>query len=276
MDKSKIKSFIILLLAIVNLFLLTIVFSNARTDRIAKDYRDTALRSVLESNGISMSKDILLPEKMLSSISLTRDLDKEHQMVSKLIGSCEVIDKGGNIMFYSGEDGQAIFRGTGAFEILLNSDSMLMGSNPINTCEAALNKLGIKYFSKSVEVINSGGNTSVIMECAFKKTRIYNAEIRFDFSGNRLLLIYGTHPLDVETTVQSPETYPDTATILMSFLQYVRETGEVCSEIESIDLGYFSTAVVSGSSSLRPIWCIETDSGKYFFDGRTGKPENLE
>ncbi len=276
MDKSKIKSFIILLLAIVNIFLLTIVITNARDESIARDYRNAALRNVLNTNGITMSEDTVLPEKMLSSISLSRDLENERQLVSKLIGNCEIIDKGGNIIFYKGVDGQAIFRGTGAFEILLESDIMLMGSNPINTCEAALKKLGIKYSSKPVEIFSSSGNTSVIMQCAWKGTQIYNAEIRFDFSGNRLLLIYGTRPLDVETTVQTSDTYQDAATILMNFLQHIRDTGEVCSEIKSVDLGYFSSAVVSGSSSLKPMWCIQTDSGKYFLDGRTGKPEKLE
>lgn len=276
MDKSKIKNFIIILLALVNLFLLTIVIANAKDERNARNYRNTALKNVLEDNGISLSSEVELPEKMLQSISLSRDLNKEKRMLSNLIGNCEPKDLGGNIIFYSGVDGQASFRGTGAFEILLEKDIIPLGDDPVAGCKTALKKLGIQYSSSPAEIITSGGSTAVIMQCAWEGTSIFNAEIRFDFTADRLLLICGTRPLDVETSAQSSEVYPDSVTVLMNFLQYTRDTGEVCSEIKSLNLGYYLSAVVSGSSNLKPVWCVETDSGKYYIDGHTGKPESLE
>ena len=99
MDKSKIKNFIIILLALVNAFLLTIVISNESEKRSAKEYKNTALKTVLEDNGIYIYPDVILPEKMLPELTLGRDLAKEKRSLSNFIGSCTAKDLGGNIIF---------------------------------------------------------------------------------------------------------------------------------------------------------------------------------
>ncbi|NLV86442.1 MAG: hypothetical protein GX025_04415 [Clostridiales bacterium] len=276
MDKSKIKNFIIILLALVNAFLLTIVISNEGEKRSAREYRNTALKTVLEDNGIYLYPNVTLPEKMLPELYLSRDLSKEKRKLSSFIGSCTAKDLGGNIIFYSNANGQANFRGNGAFEILLNSDIIALGENPVDGCKTALKKLGIKYSNAEPNITVSGGSTTVTMLCAWEDENIYNAEIRFDFTSDRLFLIQGTQPSGSLTSQRQAENPPDAVTVLMNFLQYTRQTGEICSEIRSLELGYFLNAVVSGSSSLKPVWRIETDVGNYYINGFTGLPESLD
>lgn len=276
MDKSKIKNFVIILLALVNTFLLTIVIVNYRDERNAQEYRNSALRTVLETNGIYLHPDVQLPEKMLPNLSLSRDLTTEKRKLSNLIGSCIAQDLGGNIVFYGGTQGQANFRGNGAFEILLSPDIISLGENPVDGCKTALKRLGIEYSNAPPKITTSGGNTTVIMQCAWDGEIVYNTEIRFDFTGNKLFLIQGTRPADIVTSQRQAENYPDAVTVLMNFLEYTRQTGEICSEIISLDLGYSLSAVVSGSNKLKPVWCIETDAGKYYIDGLTAAPESLD
>lgn len=276
MDKSKIKNFIILLLTLVNLFLLYIVVSGALEQRKADNLRLQALTAVLTENGITLNSDIKLPESIPSTLSLTRDTDAEQSNLSALIGNCTVIDQGGNIYFYSGSDGQAKIRGTGEFEILLDAGVIELGKDPVSAAKYALEKLNIEYGDIEPIVEQDGDNTKVTLCCSLDGTAIYNANITFIFTSDYLILISGTKPLDTKYSVQSSENYPDSVTVLMNFLESVRNTGYVCSEINDLKIEYNMYSAVSGLCTLKPVWCVSTNSGLYYIDAQTGKAENLE
>ena len=142
-------------------------------------------------------------------------------------------------------------------------------------CTAAARKLGIEYAGIPTEE-SEGDQLSVTMVSAWNGTPVYNATVRFEFNGSSLYRISGMRPLDTEVSVRQLEETPDASTVLMSFLAYVRQTNAVFSEITNVELGYFISSSVSGNCVLRPVWCIKTDTGIYYFNGQTGKPENLE
>ena len=276
MDKSRIKNFIIILLLLVNVFLLYIVISNFREERQAELYRKEALENVLSENGIKLNPNIELPDSIPPLVSLKRDTEIEQKLVSALIGKCDVKDLGGNIYFYEGPDGQAKFRGTGDFEILLNSGVIPKVKNPVDSARIALKKLGIECSDEDSSVNSEGGNTTVVLNCSWNGTPIYNSKISFYLTSEYLMLISGSRPLDKEYVIQSTENYTDSITLLMSFLKNVRETGEVCSEIKDMQIGYFLNSAVSGDCTLKPVWCIQTDSKAYYIDAQTGKAEKFE
>ncbi len=276
MDKSKIKNFIILLLAFVNLFLLLIVVSGTIEQRKAEKLRMQALTAVLSEKGITMSPDIELPENIPSVLSLTRDTNAEKKSLSALIGNCSVENLGGNIYFYNGSDGQAKIRGTGEFEILLNAGVIGIGKNPVSAAKDALEKLNIEYGNIEPIVEQDGGNTRVTLCCSWDGTSIYNAKISFLFTSDYLILISGTKPLDTKHSVQSTENYPDSVTVLMNFLESVRSTGYVCSEINDLKIEYNMYYAASEQCTLKPVWCISTNSGLFYIDAQTGKAENPE
>lgn len=276
MDKSKIKNFIIILLVLVNVFLLYIVVSGALEQRKAENLRMEALTTVLSENGITLNPDIELPEIIPSTLSLTRDMGAEQDRLSALIGNCTAQNKGGNIYFYNGSDGQAKFRGTGEFEILLNPGVIALGKNPVDSAKSALKKLNLEYGDIEPIVENDGSNTTVTLFCSWDGTAIYNAKITFLFTSDYLILISGTSPLDTKYLIQSSENYPDSVTVLMNFLESVRQTGYVCSEIIDLKTEYYMYSAVSGNCTLKPVWCIQTNSGSYYIDAETGKADNLE
>ena len=276
MDKSKIKNFIILVLVFVNLFLLYIVVSGALEQRKAEKLRMQALTAVLTENGITLNPDIRLPDTIPSTLSLTRDTGAEKSTLSALIGNCTVKNQGGNIYFYSGSDGQAKIRGTGEFEILLDAGVIELGKNPVSAAKSALEKLNIECGDIEPIVEKDGDNTKVTLYCSWDGTTVYNAKISFQFTSDYLILISGTKPLDSEYSLQSSENYPDSVTVLMNFLESVRSTGYVCSEINNLKIEYNMYSAVSGLCTLKPVWCVSTNSGLYYIDAQTGKAENLE
>lgn len=274
MDKAKIKNFIIILLAIVNVFLLAIVISGAREKREADASRKEALENVLAEKGLTLNPNITLPENVPPLLSLQRDMDAEYRSISALIGKCTPQVEEGNSYFYDGTDGEATFSGTGEFEIMLNSGVISRGRNPVDAAKAALKRMGLECSNIEPIVENDGIKSTVTLYCSWDKTTIFDAAISFDFNSEYLWLIRGVRPFDVKYSVQSSENYPDSVTIIMNFLEYVSKTGYVCNEITDLKIEYSMNSTISGNCILRPVWCVETNSGTYYIDAQTGKAEN--
>lgn len=274
MDKSKVKNFILLLLALVNAFLLYIVVSNAQEARRAQEFREETLRTVLAERGVALGAAVEFPESVPPLLTLLRDTAAEEKGLRGLIGGSTPQDRGGNVFFYDGADGQAKTRGTGEVEILLYAGAR--GKDPLSTAKSAMRKLGLGYSEHDAAMSEDGQNTVVTLGCAYDGTPIHNAKINFYFNGGNLQLITGSKPLDERYAVQSAEDYPDGVTVLMSFLEYIAQSGKVCTEIRDLRIVYYMYSAVSGSCTLRPVWRIGTDAGTYFFDAETVRAEQLE
>jgi hypothetical protein len=273
-DKSKVKNFILLLLALVNAFLLYLVISNVQEARRAQELRVEALRAVFAERGIALGEAVEFPEAVPPLLTLLRDTSAEEKSLRRLIGGSIPQDQGGNVFFYDGADGQAKTRGTGEVDILVYAGPR--GKDPLSAAKSAMRKLGLDYSEHDATVTEDGQVTRVILGCAYDGTPIQNARIRFDFSGGSLQIISGSKPLDERYAVQSAEDYPDGVTVLMSFLEYIARSGKVCSEIRDLRIVYYMYSAVSGSCTLRPIWRIGTDAGTYYFDAETLRVEQLE
>ncbi|PKM71576.1 MAG: hypothetical protein CVU91_13160 [Firmicutes bacterium HGW-Firmicutes-16] len=276
MDKFKIKNFILILLTLVNVFLLFIVITNVIEERKAQASRMEALENVLAEKGFTLNPDIELPDSVPPLLSLKRDMKTEKHNLSSLIGSCSVSDLGGNIFFYSGLDGEGRFRGTGEFEIILNPGVISKRRDPVGASKTALKKLGLECGELEPLVTTDGNDTTVVLSCSWDGTDIYDARVTFNFTYDNLLLISGTRPLDAKFSVQSSDNYPDSVTILMNFLKSAADTGFIFSEINDLKIEYYMYSAVSGSCTLKPVWCITTNSGPYYIDAETGKAENIE
>lgn len=276
MDKSKIKNFILLLLALVNVFLLFIVITNVIEEHKAQASRIEAVETVLSENGITLRSGIKLPETVPSLLSLKRDMEAEKHKLASLIGSCSAEDKGGNIFLYIGPDGDGKFRGTGEFEIRLNSGVIPKGRDPVGAAKTAMKKLGLECGDIEPLVTTDGNSTQVILYCSWDGTDIYNASVTFNFTSDSLYLIRGTRPLDTKSAVKSSDNYPDSVTILMNFLDSIQTTGHICSEITDLKIEFNMYSAVSGNCTLKPVWCITTNSGYYYIDAETSKAHNIE
>ena len=277
MDNAKVKNHIILVLLLVNVFLLGIVLTNALQERRATAERKQALSDVLSQNGIRLADGVELTQSVPAQVTLRRDEARETQIVTALLGSAERSDLGGNVYVYTaGNGGEARFRGTGDFTVLLGGSGMSAGKSPVDTAAGLLQPMGLRADEKAVHTQGSGDNEDVTFSCVWSGSTVYNARVTFHFSAGRLCLITGTRLFDTQSARVSLDNCPDGITVLMNFLQSVRSTGDVCTEIRSLKLGYFMSSAVSGECTLRPVWCVETDSRAYYIDAETGKSETLD
>lgn len=277
MDKSRVKNFIILLLALVNIFLLFIVASDLGKAAEAERYKTTSVRNVFSDNGIAISQTVDLLSEAPEALYLRRDATAEKYRVARLIGDCNTVDLGGNIYRYDGSDGVATFRGTGEFEIAFNDAAYPGGKDFVKTSRDALETLGVEY-AKSEEptVASVGGDTVVTLICAYEGVPVFNAQAVFTYSSGCLRLISGRRPLDTSYSTGSHQDTEDCITALMNYLYYARYgSGDICTEITDLSPGYSVQTAVSGDCSLNPVWCITSDTGRYYVDGFTGKIEKL-
>ena len=274
MDGAKVKNIIIGLLLLVNLFLLAVLLHDRiEASEIRREARKN-VEAVFAENGIRLLADVPwndVPELC----SLHRDMDAEYGMVRALLGRCSVQDLGGNILFYRSEKGEARFRGTGEFQIMLTGGEITVGDEPEDTARSILRRLGLRPNADAAVTETDGQTATVTLTCQFHGSSAYNCTVSFLFTADSLLLIDGRRPLE-RSAVQDTQTQPlDAATVLMRYLSQARTYGIVFSEIRSVEAGGLMSVSAAGEGSMTPFWRIETDVGQSYVNGLTGKIESI-
>lgn len=271
MDRERVKNFIIVLLVMVNLFFLAIVVSDrAQTNAVERQARQ-ALISVFSDAGIELDPALDLSARTGAQIRLTQDLDIQADCAAALVGRDAVCSElGGNSYYYAGSDGSVRFLGTGSFEYLPRFSSVSVGKDPVDSAGSRLEAIGLDWHRDSalLEATNTGYEAT--LTCCWEKQPIFNCQVHFTFSSSCLQLVSGQRPLDTEESRDETGVL-DLPTILLRFLELLREQGHVCSEIRTLEPGYWMDSPVSGSVVLTPVWHIVTDVDEYYISGLTGK-----
>lgn len=273
MDNSKVKNIIIILLLIADIFLITLVGGETRKEQKEQQSRIASIQDIFADAGITLDKNIDLTQSSPTAYELSRSMETEEKNICRLVGKCAVEDKGAGKYFYAGITGQADFSGSGEFNILFETDKYSHSGDPASVAKEAIKKIKI-YAVEDDFAPNSGDMTQgLTLFSTYDGVLIYNAPIKCYFSANRLSIVSGIRPLDSAIVMNSNNSGLDCISGLMTFLQYLRETRHVCSEIKSIKACYFNEVTGLGTSILRPTWRIGTDSGYFFVNTLTGKVE---
>lgn len=271
MDGSKIKNLIIAILLLVNLFLLAMVLHDRIEESRTHKQALEDVSAAYTASGIALSADLRWDDRLIGC-SLSRDLSKESALVKSVIGTSMMEDLGGNILYYKGAKGEARFRGTGEFEIILTSRAIPVSGGPLDTAKSVLSDMGYRTELAEAVIESKPNATTVTLPCLFRGDEVYNCSISFLFSPDYLMMIEGRRPL--EWSADGDNAVISTPTVLMRFLAEIRESGAVCSEVRELKLGYSMAASAAGEGSLTPCWRIVTDAGRYYVNAMTGKIEN--
>lgn len=274
MDTSKIKNLLIIILLLLNAFLLAAVCMDRAESRQSREETANELRKVLSSNGITAAAGLDFFPETPSRQTLIRDAEAELDKVEGILGKCAVQDLGGNIYYYSSEDGQASFRGTGELDILFDGDEMTFRGKPEKAVEKLLKGAGIDTDGDSAAVTYTEEGGRVELCCLWDGCPIYNARLSVDFSQDFLLMVSGSRPFDRQLS-SSDEGVMDCASVVLRFVEIVRSDGYICSRLEDIQAGYIMSVTVSGECSLVPVWRFKTDTGTLYINAVSGKTETL-
>ena len=95
-------------------------------------------------------------------------------------------DEGGNILVYTGERGQAKFRGTGSFEILIYS-AAFYGRDPLEQARSVAESLGLETAREplSMELDEANGDGSIVLACTVDGAEVLNCRLSFNHGGRQ-------------------------------------------------------------------------------------------
>jgi len=274
MDKGKLKNIIIIVLLLVNLVFGIICIVNSVEKKLYISEVENSMVDALASSGITLTDKSVLKLNVVPVYSCTRDLSNEKSGIATIIGQTNVENLGGNVMMYKGKDGQACFRGTGDFEVLMENNTIKLNDKPVAQAVSIMKKLGTSV-NPDTAVVNRDGNSGaceVGVLCTVNDYDIVNCRVDFTFSGQSLLLITGTRPLSTISERNDIETL-DASTVIMRFLELLKNNGYVCKEINNIDYCYKFDVTSGDEGTLIPLWHFSTDIGDFYINGTTGKEE---
>ena len=178
------------------MFLLVPGISSVRQEQSAEESRKTELIAIFREKGIELSPSIDFAEACPAGAVLSRNPEVEKSKVSAIIGKSSVTDSGGNMLLYKADDGDAMLRGTGSFEMMLGPNAFAPNRSHEETANSFLKKLGLSLGGVMEETPREGNVTDVTVLSAYKDSVIFNARTKFTFNQDRMVVAEGIKPFD--------------------------------------------------------------------------------
>jgi hypothetical protein len=249
MDGRRIKTLVILILLIVNLFFGGILIAQRAQSRGMEAREREELAQVMSAAGIELPPDLIPGAKAVKRCSVSRDAALERAFASALIGEAEPVEQGGGIVSYENENGRATFRSGGEVEAVIYDKSPLSAST--RAADYVADQLsGLGFEAGEGSLVSSVGGMRVF-NCVLTATA---ADEGIVVEGRRLT----ASPAESE---EAASVSPYTA--LMAYLRAVSADGSVVRQIVSVEQGYvFEYSPSAGT--LEPVWRVESDGGAVY------------
>lgn len=263
MSWSKLKTIMIYILLLLNLFLLGLVGMNRLR---ARRYQTTALTeaaAVLTRNSIQVRQEDLPREMKLPAAVAIRDLEKEEQLVRAFLGEdIRASASGGGLYVYEGEAGTASFRGNGEFTITYSRPSD-WGATPREMMEQLGLDMGRTWEEEGLSAVEQSLNGVPVYPSGSGGGQ-GAAGMAFEYDGiGRLRSVSGRLLLGKLTSSQEEQPI-SVSTALIAFFNFVVDSGDLCRELTGMTPVY--RAAAGEPVHLTPAWRVSTDTGDYFVD----------
>ena len=269
MDNRVLERIIIAILLLLNLSLAAVVLSDRAETRRSNGEIAAYVLQVLQDNNITAAEGAVRVQAAPKRVTLARDEQRESEIVRQLLGRAEPQEQGGKILFYQTNKGQALFRGSGEVAALYTAGAVPLRAGLAKTTLRLLKRAGI-----DAELAGpvSEETMSAEVRCVWNGYPVYNALLRFDYSDESLYMISGNRVFDSLTEEEGAGLMNSTSALLR-FVELVKQDGIICSRLDAVRPGYLQTVLVSGESTLSPVWRIETDTGVFLINAETGVME---
>jgi len=259
---SRLKSIVIVVLALLNLCLLAMLAIRQVQERAARERADAELLRLFAASGVELPAHLIPREEThLSPIEPARSPEAEAAFAAALLGDCAPEDVGGGIYRYVSGAGQCLLRASGAVEASLE----LGVEDPETFFEGVFAANG--YAALYSDVNNGSGTVTAVR--MLERGMVFNARLTLEFSDNRLISVDGSFVPPAAESGQGENL--DGVTALVRFLDYIRENGEVCTVVSDVRAGYLLQSTASAAQRLIPAWRIGTDVTEYYVNMTTGE-----
>ena len=277
MEWSRIKTIVLIILAITNISLLGFLLQREMRLQSAQDEARQNAVLFLQENGISLAEEELPQEMTLLPQTVDWDRDQEREAASVLLGGpVQEQAWSDEIYRYYNETGSIQFHRDGTFQgEFVEGAFQLEGQDAAAYSLQVLEILGIQGESLSVQA-DSGEEDAVTVVCRqlWNQVPVFNHLITLTFREDSLSAVEGRR-LTGEPALDTGQKPISIPTALFQFYHGMVALGDVCSRIESITPGYVTSAG-TGPSALTPVWYIATDTRNYRLDTLTGELSRAE
>lgn len=271
MPWTKLKNIILLILALANLFLLTMVVSQELQARRAREQTWQGTVDFLARQGVQVDEAILPRTVDLPPQTAQRDLEGERAAAQALLGGEVTMEAlGGEVYRYYNDSGSIQFHSYGAFSAQLEPGSFPAEGGPVWAAQEALAAIGFQG-----ELLEEGAD-ALLFRQTWEGAPLFNQEVTVRCSEEGLTALENGHRLVGEPREDPSRQTISASTALVSFLNGVSALGDVCSRMDAIQPGYAVTPALSGGMTLTPVWRVTTDTGAYQLDTVTGQVTRLE
>ena len=265
MEWSKLKTIILILLLIVDLFLVGLALYLHHQTRQTRLDAEADLVALFAEHAITLDPAALPDEK--SSFVLhfaARNSDAETGIASALLGSVtESSLEAGEHVFRS-DRGTAVFYADGTFSFTPVRGTFPLTAEPREQAESYLRQMGIEAIC--IDVLATSRGTEVIFLQTLNDLPLFPCRSTLRFSSTELLSCSG-RCVPGDLTVYGSEAAHTLPTLLLRFLTDVSNGGDICNRIDALAFGYHFTAY---GSVISPVLCISTDIGDYYVDALSG------
>lgn len=259
MKTSRLKSIVIVILALVNVFLLALLLVQRVQQRAAYTRRCDALVTLCERSGVALDASLLPRGGALGSLDLTRDPACERSLADALLGSTVSTDSGGGIYRYYNADGSATFRSAGSLELTCTRSVDDLDS----FCAGLFSSFGYREAERTLA--DGTGTVSAVRQV--NGTDVFNASLTLRFEYGHFCGAEGTFLPEAPAAGSGGL---DAVSAVVAFLDYRNSTGLLCTEITGVQGGYLLQSTASAPLRLTGVWRIDTNVASYYVNQSTG------
>lgn len=266
MEWSKLKNIILLILAAANLFLLVIVVRQEVQGADLQHQARLNAISFLEEKGIQVPEDLVPQTMTLRPQTVERDLEAEcAQAASLLKGSVRMEALGSEVYRYQNDNGFLQFHSDGSFSAEFAPGVFPLGSDRTQSCLEVLDRMEFQG-----KLLREEGDQLTFRQM-WEGVSLFNQQVTLVCRENCVAAMTSGKRLVGRPVEDSGQTPITVATALIRFCNGLSALGDVCSRIDAIERGYVSTASLSGTMTLTPVWQITTNTGAYQMDTMNGE-----
>ena len=268
MEKTSVKTVIIIILILLNLLLLANLLLNDAYSESVDPAALEDLSDILGRRGIEVA-EAAFPQKVVRSLPLAvrRSEELEAQAAARFLGACDAEQLGGGLVSYSSPAGSATFRQNFGFEINLEN-SPFFGANADDTARRvreALAEAGFSVESLEMTAVSDGYGFEAVQKIAGLPVEnlVLSGEVgldgRFALSG-RWVFTYGS-------SVDGGRSMP-AHSLALPFAEAAVERGYPLGIIEGVSYCYYLNQLSSGEFEIIPACTFVTDAGIFRVDAR--------
>ena len=269
MSVSKMKTVIILILMVMNLFLLMLVVPNFLPHYQQSQQAQAQLQMLFERYQLSLDLSTLPKSQPITSVNVSYDSDATLTAAKALLGDTVLVEEDPALYYssYTSSSGTLRFYRSGLCDATLTGFDAV--SDPAEHAKKLLTRMGLDICA--VTALESGTEiVSVTATQSISGIPLEPAQIQLVYTAGCLTRLSGTLYLGALSRPSS-QTCLDCGEALIVFLGSRDTLGWVADQVYAVEQCYTHAGTASAATvRLDPAWKIIPDTGYYLVNGITG------